>query len=70
LCAATAKDAQGKEYADEAMRLLQQAAAKGYKDAGHMKEDKDLDALRQRDDFKKLVDALIQQQPKEMKRTP
>jgi len=26
----------------------------GYKDAAHMKKDTDLDALRERDDFKKL----------------
>jgi len=47
-----------KKCAEEAMRLLKQAVAKGYKNAGHMKQDKDLDALRQRDDFKKLLAAL------------
>ena len=35
--------------------MLRQAVAKGYKDAAHMKKDADLDALRERDDFKKLV---------------
>ena len=44
-----------KEYADKAMALLQHAVAKGYKNAGHMKQDKDLDVLRDRDDFKKLL---------------
>jgi hypothetical protein len=29
--------------------------AKGYKDSAHMKEDADLDALRPRDDFRKLL---------------
>jgi hypothetical protein len=34
---------------------LRQAFFKGYKDAAHMKQDRDLDALRGRDDFKKLL---------------
>jgi serine/threonine protein kinase/tetratricopeptide (TPR) repeat protein len=40
---------------DQAMAYLKQAVAAGYKDAVHMKQDKDLEALRNRDDFKKLV---------------
>jgi tetratricopeptide (TPR) repeat protein len=44
-----------REHADQAMDLLRQAVEKGYKDADHMKQDTDLDALRQRDDFKKLL---------------
>ena len=32
--------------------------AAGYKDAAHMKQDKDLDALRDREDFKKLLAGL------------
>src|SRR5262249_49134671 len=43
------------EQADLAMAWLHQAVAAGYKNAGHMKQDKDLDALRERDDFKKLL---------------
>ena len=43
------------EYADRAMELLHQAVKAGYKDAAHMAKDKDLDALRGRDDFKKLL---------------
>jgi hypothetical protein len=61
LCAATAKKpvAPGSDkLAEEAMSLLKQAVAKGYKNAAHMKQDKDLDALRQRADFKKLVSDL------------
>jgi serine/threonine protein kinase len=41
--------------AQEAMALLKQAVARGYKDAAHMKQDNDLDALRQRPDFQKLL---------------
>jgi len=41
--------------ANRAVALLQQAVAKGYKDAEHVKKDTDLKALRERDDFKKLV---------------
>src|SRR5262249_3203247 len=41
--------------AKRAIALLQQAVAKGWKDAGHMKKDDDLKALRDRDDFKKLL---------------
>jgi tetratricopeptide (TPR) repeat protein len=43
------------EYADRAMDLLAQAVTAGYKDAAHMKTDTDLDPLRDREDFKKLV---------------
>jgi serine/threonine protein kinase/tetratricopeptide (TPR) repeat protein len=42
-------------YAGRAMELLHQAVKAGWKDAAHMKQDKDLDALRERDDFKKLI---------------
>jgi hypothetical protein len=51
--AAAAKDVDAE--ADHAMTLLKQAVAKGYKDAAHMRRDRDLDALRERDDFKKLL---------------
>jgi serine/threonine protein kinase len=56
---AAGKDAgKKKEYADRAMELLQRAVKAGYKDAAHMAKDKDLDVLRQREDFKKLMEAL------------
>jgi hypothetical protein len=42
-------------YADRAMALLHKAVKAGYKDAAHMKKDTDLDALRARDDFNKLL---------------
>jgi hypothetical protein len=37
------------------MRLVRDAVNKGYKDVVHMKKDTDLDPLRQREDFQKLV---------------
>ncbi len=40
-----------KPCANEAMTLLKRAVAQGYKDAVHMNQDKDLDPLRQREDF-------------------
>jgi tetratricopeptide (TPR) repeat protein len=43
------------EYAARAVELLRQAVAKGFKDIEHMKKDTDLDALREREDFKKLL---------------
>ena len=42
-------------YTDAAMKLLRDAVSKGYKDVAHMKQDTDLDALRQREDFQKLI---------------
>jgi serine/threonine protein kinase len=44
-----------KEEADRAMVWLKQAVHAGYKNASHMSKDRDLDALRDREDFKKLV---------------
>jgi serine/threonine protein kinase/tetratricopeptide (TPR) repeat protein len=41
--------------ADQAMAWLKQAVAAGYKNAAHMAQDKDLDALRDRADFRTLV---------------
>ena len=42
--------------ADRAMTWLQQeAVAAGYKNVAHMKQDTDLDALRDREDYRKLV---------------
>ena len=43
------------EHADRAMELLQKAVKAGYKDAAHMAKDTDLDPLRGREDFKKLM---------------
>jgi serine/threonine protein kinase/Tfp pilus assembly protein PilF len=46
------------EYTDRAMALLQQAVKAGFSDAAHMAKDPDLDSLRGRDDFKKLLGEL------------
>ena len=45
------------------MVWLQQAVAAGYSDVTHMRKDSDLDALRDRDDFK-----LVQTRPATRKR--
>jgi hypothetical protein len=44
--------------ADRAMAWLTQAVAAGYKNAAHMKQDTDLDALRDRADFTRLMTKL------------
>jgi tetratricopeptide (TPR) repeat protein len=44
--------------ADRSMAWLKQAVAAGYNNAAHLKQDKDLDALRDRADFAKLVTTL------------
>jgi tetratricopeptide (TPR) repeat protein len=46
------------QCARRAVALLEQAVAKGWHNAEHMKNDEDLNALRQREDFKKLLAAL------------
>jgi hypothetical protein len=46
---------QSETEADQGMAWLKQAVAAGYNDPNHMEKDKDLDALRSRDDFKKLL---------------
>ena len=49
------RDKQAAFYGDEAMRMLHDAVAKGYADAEHIKKDVELDTLRDREDFKKLL---------------
>jgi tetratricopeptide (TPR) repeat protein len=44
-----------KSYGDRAVQALRQALAHGYRDAAHMQKDTDLDPLRGRDDFQKLL---------------
>jgi serine/threonine-protein kinase len=56
-----------KAYGDQALALLRTAVARGYKDAAQMKKDTDLDPLRGRDDFRKLlteVEAAARPEPK------
>jgi serine/threonine protein kinase/tetratricopeptide (TPR) repeat protein len=50
-------------YADRAMAALRQAVRAGYKDAAHMKKDTDLDPLRNRADFRKLLSDLEKGKP-------
>ena len=52
---------------DRAMGRLKQAVAAGYKDAVHMAQDQDLDPLRDREDFKKLVAELTARLEKDKK---
>jgi tetratricopeptide (TPR) repeat protein/tRNA A-37 threonylcarbamoyl transferase component Bud32 len=49
------RDRQMQFYAEQAMTMLRDAVAKGFKDAAHMKKDTDLDPLRSRADFQKLL---------------
>jgi hypothetical protein len=46
------------EEADRAMVWLHKAVAAGYRNAGHVAKDTDLDTLRGREDFKKLLGEL------------
>jgi tetratricopeptide (TPR) repeat protein len=57
LASAAAKDDAklSNQYALRALDLLREAVKKGFKDVAHMKKDPDLDPLRNRDDFKKLL---------------
>jgi hypothetical protein len=58
------------QYATRALELLRQAVAKGFKDVAHMKQDTDLDGLRGRDDFKKLMAQLEERLQGQRKRGP
>ena len=51
-------DRLAKEQADLAMAWLHKAVEAGYDNVEHMKPDADLNALRERDDFKKLLEDL------------
>ena len=42
-------------YSDVAMKLLRDAVSKGYKNVALLQKDTDLDPLRQREDFQKLI---------------
>jgi tetratricopeptide (TPR) repeat protein len=45
-------------YGKGAMQLLEEAVKKGYKDAGNLKQSPEFEALRNRDDFNRLVKRL------------
>jgi eukaryotic-like serine/threonine-protein kinase len=55
-----------KDYQNRAMELLQKAVQTGWKDAAHMAKDPDLDSLRERPDFKKLLESLTKNPSKEL----
>jgi serine/threonine protein kinase/tetratricopeptide (TPR) repeat protein len=59
-----------KENADKAMALLKEAARAGFNNVARLKSDTDLDALRDRDDFKALVAELEERYPSRPERTP
>ncbi len=65
-CAAASKDddTQQNKYADRAMAMLKQAVTAGWKDAAHIRKDTDLDPLRQREDFNKLLAEMEASEPK------
>jgi serine/threonine protein kinase/Flp pilus assembly protein TadD len=49
------REAAAQFYSDAAMKALREAVSKGYKDVRLIKKDTDLNPLRQREDFQKLV---------------
>jgi tetratricopeptide (TPR) repeat protein len=57
------KDEARDRLAARAVGLLKQAVARGYKDVAHLKKDPDLDPLRRRDDFQKLLAEIEKSQP-------
>jgi serine/threonine protein kinase len=61
-----------REYGDRAMELLRNAVRAGYKDHAHMAKDADLDSIRGRDDFRKLLAELQagKEKPKDERPVP
>jgi serine/threonine-protein kinase len=53
-----AEQARRNEYLDSAMRMLNEAIRKGWKDVEKLEQDDGWKGLRQRDDFRKLLEAL------------
>ena len=58
------------EYSGRAIELLQEAVKGGFRDVAHMKHDTDLDPLRDREDFKKLLEELEQEPPAKPEKKP
>jgi tetratricopeptide (TPR) repeat protein len=69
LASATAPQQKDK-YARRALELLHQAVAKGYKDVKNIKQDEDLNSLRGRDDFRKLLAEMDKPSPPRPKTRP
>ena len=59
--AGTKKKTNQEQYAQRAVALLRRAIQAGYKDIPHIQSDNDLDGLRDREDFKKLMSELKEQ---------
>jgi hypothetical protein len=57
-----------RSYGEQALTALQQALANGYKDLAHLQKNKDLDPLRGREDFQKLLAELARQPGQEKAR--
>jgi hypothetical protein len=53
------------EYGDLAIATLKKSIASGSGHFGRFYKDKDLDPLRDRDDFKKMLESLLKPDPKE-----
>jgi hypothetical protein len=55
-CASRAgQEAASRTYADQALTLLREAMARGYKDRESLLKEPDLEPLRQRDEFRNLL---------------
>jgi hypothetical protein len=57
-------------YADRAMDLLAKAVNDGWNDAAHTARDTDLDPLRNREDFKKLLADLEKKSANQSQKKP
>jgi len=58
LCSTVAEKTQRPTYSNQAVQALQQSVAAGWANADQMKSDPDLEPLRSRDDFKRLIQEL------------
>ncbi len=56
------------QYADKATELLRQAVRKGFRSVEEMKSDKELNSLRSREDFQKLLSELEKKEQGEQKK--
>jgi hypothetical protein len=52
------------------MNLLRDTVARGFKDAAGLKNDPNFVALRQRDEFKKLIERLEKEEPAKPQKNP
>jgi serine/threonine protein kinase len=64
------QQAERDRYADAAMDALQQAVTNGFNKAAHMESDNDLDAIRDRHDFAKLLQEMKQKEKSQSSEKP